>query len=213
MAFDWTGRAAGTPADTQKPLIAELRAYWEALRGSEILPRRDQVDPRGIAGALEHSFLIERIAPGIARFWITGMLYNDLMGMDVRGMPMSCLFLGDSRDRLQLGLERMFRTPSILTLGLQAERALGRPQLLGKMQILPMLGRDDECTLAIGCLELSGDIGRAPRRFTIANLQNSEITAPLGHTGVVAPAPAAEIATPRPPRAQPGVPHLRLVKT
>lgn len=212
MAFDWMGRVTGTQAQKPQTLIAELRAYWEALREGETLPRRDQVDPRGIAGALEHTFLIERIGPGLARFRITGMLYNDLMGMDVRGMPLSCLFLAEARDPLQLGLERVFRTPSILTMDLIAERALGRPQLPARVQILPMLDRDDACTLAIGCMELGAEIGRAPRRFGISQMLNTEIAAPARTD---APQQAMrEIAptAPRPPRAQPGVPHLRLVK-
>jgi hypothetical protein len=89
MTFGWTGRDSGGSDHQNQGMIAELRAYWEALREGEMLPRRDRVDPRGIAGALEHSFLIERIAPGVARFRISGMVFNDLMGMDIRGMPMS----------------------------------------------------------------------------------------------------------------------------
>ncbi|MCU0901790.1 MAG: PAS domain-containing protein [Cypionkella sp.] len=101
MAFGWTGRDSGGNDRIDQGMISEVRAYWEALRNGDMLPRRDRVDPRGIAGALEHSFLVERIAPGIARFRISGMIYNDLMGMDIRGMPMSCLFMGDARQPAQ----------------------------------------------------------------------------------------------------------------
>lgn len=207
MTFGWKGRESGNAGHFDLGMIAELRAYWEALRDGDMLPRRDRVDPRGIAGALEHSFLIERIAPGIARFRISGMVYNDLMGMDIRGMPMSCLFLGAGRDRLQLDLERVFRAPSILTLKLLAERSLGQAPLLGRMQILPMLDAQGDSSLAIGCLELNGDIGRAPRRFSITDtaLEPLPDRLPLPPAG-----PEPDL--PRPPRARPGVPHLRLVK-
>ena len=210
MTFGWKGRNSGGSDHINPGMIAELRAYWEALREGEMLPRRDRVDPRGIAGALEHSFLIERIAPGIARFRIAGMVYNDLMGMDIRGMPMSCLFLGTARDRLQLDLERVFRAPSIVSFDLLAERSLGRAPLLGRMQILPMLGQGTQSDLAIGCLELDGEIGRSPRRFTITD---SRLEA-LECAGAV-PQEAAGLQMaplPRPPRARPGVPYLRLVK-
>ncbi len=211
MTFGWKGRNSGGTPPFNASMIAELRAYWEALRDGDLLPRRDRVDPRGIAGALENSFLVERIAPGIARFRIAGMLYNDLMGMDIRGMPMSCLFLTEARDRLQLDLERVFRTPSIVTLDLLAERSLGRAPLRGRMQILPMLGRQEDSTLAIGCLEISGVLGRAPRRFTITNTRIEPVLPP-NTAAQPEPAPQELADLPRPPRAQAGVPYLRLVK-
>lgn len=207
MTFGWKGRNSGGSDRIDLGMIAELRAYWEALRDGDMLPRRERIDPRGIAGALEHSFLIERIAPGVARFRIAGMVYNDLMGMDIRGMPMSCLFLATARDRLQLDLERVFRSPSIITLTLQSERSLGRAPLHGRMQILPMLSNTGDSTLAIGCLELSGTPGRAPSRFSITDSQSEHLT----HPGS-APVPMPITDLPRPPRARPGVPHLRLIK-
>lgn len=207
MKFGWTGRDSGGTRGFDTGMISELRAYWEALRDGDMLPRRERVDPRGIANALEHSFLVERIGPGLARFRIAGMMYNDLMGMDIRGMPMSCLFLGDARDRLQIDLERVFRAPGILTLDLLAERSLGRANLRGRMQILPMLGSTGNADLAIGCLELDGDLGRAPRRFSITTGHLE-----LLHAAAGTEAPAPQPVPQRPPRAQPGVPHLRLVK-
>ena len=206
MTTGWNGRNSGGSEPFSSGMIAELRAYWEALREGDRLPRRDRVDPRGIAGALEHSFLIERIAPGIARFRIAGMVFNDLMSMDIRGMPVSCLFLADARDRLQLDLERVFRAPSILTLDLLAERSLGRAPLRGRMQMLPMLGTQGDSSLAIGCLELDGPTGRAPRRFSITATRLEAVQS-------VAVATVPEPDLPRPPRAHPGVPYLRLVKS
>jgi hypothetical protein len=214
MNFGFSGRGSGGPERNDSGYVAELRAYWEALREGEMLPRRDRVDPRGIANALEHSFLIERIAPGIARFRIAGMAYNDLMAMDIRGMPISALFTADARARLQTDLERVFRGPSVLTLDLEAERGLGRGRLGARMIMLPMLSQSDESTLAIGCIELTGDLGRAPRRLMIAQ---SKIE-PIGQAVPVRPTPALAFAETQtaflpPPRAVKGVPHLRLVKS
>ena len=72
--------------------IAQVEAYWEALRGTRIVPKRSEIDPRGIEGALENAFIVERVAPGIARLRIAGSHLNDLMGMEVRGMPLTALF-------------------------------------------------------------------------------------------------------------------------
>ncbi|PJF10990.1 PAS domain-containing protein [Pseudorhodobacter sp. MZDSW-24AT] len=205
MTSGWNGSPSDGPPPYPGGMIAAVRAYWEALRDGDSLPRRAQVDPRGIANALENTFLIERVAPGIARFRIAGLLYNDLMGMDIRGMPLSCLFLGPARDSLQTDLEHLFSTPAALSLTLVAERRLGRLPLRARLQILPMLDRSDACTLALGCIETLGEIGRVPCRFGIAEAR-------LTPLGAAAASNAAPIAAPRPPRAVAGVPHLRLVK-
>ena len=80
--------------------LQAVRGYWEALRQNGCLPRRDQIDPRGLAVALDKVFLVERIATGQARFRLAGMQLNDLMAMDVRGMPLSALFDPTARGRL-----------------------------------------------------------------------------------------------------------------
>jgi len=218
MKFSLTGRGG---RDTQGPgdqgMIAEVRAYWEALRDSSALPRRDRIDPRGIAGALEHAFMVERIGPGLARFRIAGMALNDLMGMEVRGMPLSALFDVSARGRLQPELEAGFMTPAILDLRLEAERGIGRPDLSARMILLPVEGGRGEQRLALGCLALTGTPGRAPRRFAIARLSvepldNSatpaRIAAPQAQPGL---AETARVFLPAPPPR--GKPVLRLVKS
>lgn len=45
-----------------------VRGYWEALRVAGGLPQRAQIDPRGMVDCLDKVFLIEQIAPGLARF-------------------------------------------------------------------------------------------------------------------------------------------------
>ena len=230
MGFGFSGRGSGGDGHRDQGMISELRAYWEALRNGDMLPRRDQVDPRGIANALEHAFLVERIAPGLARFRIAGMACNDLMGMDIRGMPLSSLFLGEARMRLQMEMERLFRGPMILNLSLEAERSLGRPGLTARMIVLPMVGHLGDCDLAVGCIELTGELGRTPRRFSITDsalerIETPQTNAPAAHPKKRAPdpmpqarpltafaEPAAPFAPAPPPRPTPGVPHLRLVK-
>lgn len=191
--------------------IQEVRAYWEALREGDMLPRRDQIDPRGMAGALEQVFLIERIGRGQARIRLAGMHLNDLMGMEVRGMPLSALFEPTARARLSEGLETVFAGPAVLDIWLEGERGVGRPALSGRMIVLPVSGSKAEPGLALGCLDTDGGLGRAPRRFAITGLVREPIRPE-------APAPRPEIAhefaepaavfAPRPPR---GKPMLRLV--
>ena len=101
-------------------LLAQVRAYWQGLRQGTALPTRDKIDPRGIAEALESTFLLERIAPGVARFRIAGLHLHDLIGLDVRGMPLSTLFDPASRKRLSDGVEAVFTSPAILEMWLEA---------------------------------------------------------------------------------------------
>ena len=208
-------------------MLAEVRAYWEGLRQGGDLPRRDEIDPRGIAGALENTFLLERVAPGIARFRLAGMQLHDLMGMDVRGMPLSALIEPAGRNRLAEGLETVFAAPGITEIWLEGERGIGRPALEARLLILPLTAARGEVGLAIGCLALHGALGRAPRRFAIAGVMSEKIE--RRESGrrqaeralpdrrlpeAVAPPGLAEAsalftpAYPRPPR---GKPKLRLV--
>ena len=188
--------------------IQAVRGYWEALRVDGALPRRDQIDPRGIAQALEQVFLIERIAPGLARFRLAGMHLNEIMGMDVRGMPLTTLFEPAARDRITEALEPVFLGPSVLEAWLEAERGIGKPALDARMILLPLMGSGAEPRLALGCLASFGMVGRTPRRFGVAGLVREPLVAPVAavpdycfaETGISYGSP--------PPR---GKPNLRLV--
>ncbi len=183
MAFFGKGGRGGDPDAIRKAqdfaILAQVRAYWEGLRHGGALPRRDEIDPRGIAGALESTFLLERVAPGIARFRLAGMQLHDLMGMDVRGMPLSSLIEPADRARLAETLEGVFAGPGTLEIWLEAERGLARPALEGRLMILPLTAARGDVGLAIGGLAMHGETGRAPRRFAIAGVMSEKIALPL----------------------------------
>jgi hypothetical protein len=201
MVLTYFGKRRGG-AQPAFPAIQEVRAYWEALREGRALPRRDQIDPRGIAEALEQVFLVERIAPGHARFRLAGMHLHDLLGMEARGMPMTALFEPAARARFSEALDTVFTTPAVLDVWLEAERGIGRGALAGRLMLLPVTGSKGEPDLALGCLASEGVIGRVPRRFAISGL----VREPLQ----VVPSDVQAEFAPRPPR---GVPHLRLVSS
>lgn len=195
--------------------LSELRAYWEALRDGGAPPMRSAVDPRGIAGALEHAFVVERVASGMARFRVAGMHLCDLMGMEVRGMPLSSLFEPEDRATLSAGLDQVFAAPSIFEARLEAPRGLGRPALEAHLLILPLRDWRGQPGVAMGGLLATGEIGRAPRRFTIAHrLVARVLVARPNVESHPALAEAAAAFIPAPPdRPAKGRPHLRLVKS
>jgi hypothetical protein len=221
--FGKGGRGGSSDAEAEVnrfAMLAEVRAYWEGLRHDGALPRRDEIDPRGIAGALENTFLLERVAPGIARFRLAGMQLHDLMGMDVRGMPLSSLYEPLGRTRLAEALEGVFAGPATLEVWLEAERGIGRPALEGRMLLLPLTAARGDTDLALGCLAMHGAIGRAPRRFAIAGVLSEKIErrgaeprrsadrVPASVPGLSESSSFFHTASPRPPRAKP---QLRLV--
>ena len=183
--------------------IAEVEAYWEALRGNRVVPLRSDVDPRGIERALENTFLIERIAPGLARFRLAGAHLNDLMGMEVRGMPLTSFFTPDARKEMQEALAEAFEGPSVASVTLVGEGGMSRPPLSGRLIILPLKSDLGDISRAIGCLVTDGDLGRKPRRF---NIQSKTIRA-LGPFGMT-PQPDAEAPkTPAPTASETSAPQ------
>jgi len=212
-------------AETGYTALTQVEAYWEALRRTRQMPKRSEIDPRGIEKALEHTFVLERIAPGIARIRIAGSHLSDLMGMEVRGMPLTSLITPPCRRQISDALEEVFQRPAICELRLATEDDTKGPQMEGRLLLLPLKSDLGDVSRILGCLVAHGDIGRNPRRFDIVGAEMRPITAPSAAPqqpteilplrsmpaktqGFAETQTAFETRTPRP-----DVPYLRLVKT
>lgn len=158
--------------------ISQVEAYWEALRGTRLVPKRSEIDPRGIETALEFAFILERIAPGIARLRVAGSHLTDLMGMEVRGMPLTTFFLPDDRRSVSNLLEEVFQGPGVSTLRLEAAGSAGRPPLEARMLLMPLKSDLGDVSRALGCLISKGEIGEAPRRFALQSQNLRSLTPP-----------------------------------
>jgi hypothetical protein len=225
------GRGGGTGRSPGYAPLHRVRAYWDGLRGTDLIPRRRLIEPHGLRDALAHVFLIERIAPGQARFRLAGTHLTQVMGMEVRGMPLSAILVPASRDGARALIEAVFAGPSVVELALESDRGLGRPALQGRMILLPIGDDDENCDRALGCLVTEGDIGRGPRRFAITR-QRTETVLPRppvpparqapafaedqrAFTPPAHPAPAFSATDPIPAGVQPpprGKPQLRIVR-
>ena len=102
--------------------LAQVRAYWEALRSAGHLPGRAALDPRGLSGMLDRVFLAERIGHGLAQIRVAGSGLADFAGTDLRGLPLSCLFAAESRPPLAQSVERVFAEPALAELDLGSDR-------------------------------------------------------------------------------------------
>lgn len=199
--------------------LREVEGYWEAIRGGRLVPRRSDLNPRGIERALEFAFIAERIAPGLGRVRIAGSHLTDLMGMEVRGMPVTTFFTAAARAQVGEALEEVCTGPAKAELLLTAETGFGKPPLEARLLLLPLKSDLGDISRILGCLVTVGDIGRAPRRFDVAEVTMRPLLkdGAVRDEGPIAPVrhrPEPVGLSEAPARFEPGpAPYLRLVKT
>ncbi|MEP2031075.1 MAG: PAS domain-containing protein [Paracoccaceae bacterium] len=204
--------------DNRFAAVQEVAAYWEALRAGRLMPNRSEIDPRGIEGALEYAFILERIAPGIARMRVAGSHLLDLMGMEVRGMPVTSFFTPVGRNALNSIMEDVFEQPAVADLTLIGERAVGKPPLDARMILLPVKSDLGDTSRILGCLVAKGEIGRHPRRFEIVSTKLRRLgdgldqLVPSRSQDLSDRQPIAGFAEPKTEMKRKAAPHLRLVK-
>tara|TARA_R110002049_G_scaffold23545_7_gene83545 strand:- start:34481 stop:35188 length:708 start_codon:yes stop_codon:yes gene_type:complete len=190
--------------DTGYAAVAQIEAYWEALRGNRLMPKRSEIDPRGIELALEYAFILERISPGVARMRIAGSHLRDLMGMEVRGMPVTTFFVPEARRAVAATVESLFQLPGQCTMHLSAQSGQGRPPLEARMLILPLKSDLGDVSRALGCIVSRGDIGHSPRRFSVTR---QDLRSSMGRTAPL-PQPATPATVDRPKRPLDVVPGM-----
>lgn len=199
------------PRPTTDPALDAFAAYWRGKCSGGDVPYRSQIDPRGIEALLADAFIVERIAPGLARLRIAGTHLSDLLGMDVRGMPLSAFFAPPDRDMLADRLVRLFDEPACLRFELSARSGLLTPGISATMLLLPLRSDLGDISRALGCLVTEGTPRRPPQRFAIDScIATPILPTPAAHR----PLPARSGAPARPSKAPTDTaahPHLRLV--
>lgn len=151
--------------------IRQAEAYWTALLTSDGIPKRSQVDPRGLENILEYTFILERITPRLARFRVAGSHLNKLAGMEVRGMPLTAFFEPSARSQISDTLEQVFAQPAIAGFDLVSAGKLGRARVQARMILLPLKSDLGDVSRVLGVLVSDGAISATPRRFTIQDTQ------------------------------------------
>ena len=191
--------------------IRQAEAYWHALRDGATVPRRSQIDPRGLENILNYTFVVERIAPGIARFRLAGHHLNELAGMEVRGMPLTCFFTPAARGQISAVLEHTFDAPSVAELTLKSAARRGAAPLEARMILLPLQSEHGVVDRALGVLIGDGPVGNTPHRFEIGTTSLLPVTGGQKQPVTSAkPTPTPGFAEPQKPMTA-AIPHLRLV--
>ena len=201
--------------DQSFAILSQVEAYWDALRGDQLLPKRSDIDPRGIENALEFAFILERVAPGVARLRIAGSHLSDLMGMEVRGMPITAFLTPASRRQFSDMMEEVFELPATAMLTLKSDVG----DLTARMILLPLKSDMGDTSRMLGCLMTQGDMTDTPCRFDIQRMQITSVADKMNKTIEVPTEPAPQKGFAEPTKnfeaaAKKRRPHyLRLVKS
>lgn len=189
--------------------ITALETYWDHLFDGTALPDRKLIDPRRIESALPYTFIAERMQNGITKLRVAGAHLQDLMGMEIRGMPLGALFAADARDRVARAVQKACETPAQVRINIRGPETIGQPELAGTLILMPMATSQPQTKLLLGALETEGQIGRPPRRFEIKLAAMKRIYFAEKPKSTVTESDAFEEGTT--PFRHERAPHLRLV--
>jgi hypothetical protein len=157
--------------------VRQAEAYWTALRRGDDVPHRSQIDPRGLENILSQTFVLERIAPGIARFRLAGQKLNEMAGMEVRGMPLTAFFTPAARKQVSASLEHMFDTPAIVELTLSTVATRNNPAQEARILLLPLRSDFGDVSRALGVFVSEGNPTKTSQRFDVVATDLRPVTA------------------------------------
>ncbi|MCU0827850.1 MAG: PAS domain-containing protein [Tabrizicola sp.] len=177
--------ASPTPAPVVFDGLAQVRAYWEALR-TDSLPARLSLDPRGLAGVLDRVFIAERIGKGLAQVRIAGSGLADFAGLDLRGLPLSCLFASESRGIFGEVLERVFATPSVAEIDLGADRGT-QGTVVARILLMPLRTEGDRQQL-LGAIGFNA-ASHSRCKFQVLARREERLVLPSAPAAAAAPTP------------------------
>ncbi|MEL6640042.1 MAG: PAS domain-containing protein [Pseudomonadota bacterium] len=148
-------------------ILQQVEAHWERLRSSDPVPGHTDVAGKVYDEMMAHCFVLERVAPTIARFRVAGANVTELMGMDARGMPLSVVFSAEGRDELAGIIQTVCDGPEVVEIPVTAAKGLRRAGLRGRVLLLPLRDRDGKVTRIFGAVVFDGSVGRNTVRLDI----------------------------------------------
>lgn len=190
---------AADPAPLVFDGLAQVRAYWEGLRRAGKVPARQALDPRGLNGVLDRVFIAERIGKGLVQVRIAGSGLADFAGLDLRGLPLSCLFASETRPALAEALEEVCTAPAEAEIDLASDRGNGKA--VARLILLPLADEDDR-KLVLGAISFAAKAERCKFQVLRHKVVRLYPAAPV-------PGPALGVVPASAPHKAHG--HLRLV--
>lgn len=152
--FGSSGRAESARHNSRFPAFVEVEAYWEALRKSDGLPERTNLDPRGMRNALTKAFILERADPYQFRFRIVGSDISALHNRDLHGKALIELISESNREMVISIIRDLVELPAKATLDFSMQSELGADIDL-RMGLFPMTDAQGQNTRILGCLDFA----------------------------------------------------------
>jgi len=156
--------------------ISTLFEYWESLRATRAAPKRSEIDPRAIKSILGDVFIAERTRFGGTRFRLAGTEICDLMGMELRGMPLNSLFQTSARAALENLLNDIYSTTCLYSSRLTTVQT-GYRHIEGYMVLLPLKDDTEQTTRILGAISLERELLRPPVAFEFKKVSKNRIAA------------------------------------
>lgn len=148
--------------------FAHLRQHWNSLRDTRSAPPKARdLQPHILGAALPFVFLVENLGGEILRLKLGGTHLCDVMGMELRGIPLRCFFAYNERPRFAAAVEPVFTGPAELDMRLQSSYSGVEPPVLARMMLLPLEGATGAIDRAIGAFVTKGALNHRPYRFEI----------------------------------------------
>ncbi|CUH39592.1 PAS domain protein [Jannaschia seosinensis] len=151
------------------PILEETWRYWTSLRRGTAIPQRSTLDPSAMRLILGHAMILDRTRHGTTRVRLGGHVMQDLMGMEVRGLPIRAFFDLADRTRVCEQIEQVFEQPAKLELDLISEGSEGI--VTARMLVLPLTDATGAVSKALTVMVCDRITRDAPRRFSLTKAQ------------------------------------------
>ena len=157
-----------------------LYAYWNEVRGSNLAPRRFDIEPGAIASILSETFILERLDSRRAPFRLAGSRISENFGADLRGRNFLDLWPDCDRPDLEQDLATLADKGAASVFTFEASRRNG-DKVTFEAIILPLFHLRQAVTRFIGAISATD----APywldtEPLTIGAIVNREIIWPDG---------------------------------
>lgn len=148
-------------------ILQRIERHWDNMRTADGLPARSSIAPEPLDDTLAHCFVLERVAPQMARFRVAGRELTRLLAMEPRSMPLGALFTENGRDLVGEMVANVADGPHIVELPVTVPRGFARTPVRGRLLMLPLVDRNGNTSRILGAIVLDAKPGRGVLKMEI----------------------------------------------
>lgn len=153
--FGSSDRASNARENSRFPTFVEVEAYWQALLERDGLPKRANLDPRGMRNALTKAFILDGSDPDVFRFRIVGSDISALHNGALHGRFLTDLIVKENQSVVMSIARDVVDLPAKATLDFSSRSQTGSEFGL-RMGLFPLADADGRNTRLLGCLDFDG---------------------------------------------------------